>query len=73
MYCVKIPPKEKSAIGMPAFARRAKASSKYSGIFIFKILKEKPKIIPIVKALDIIDLIIFLIAGIIFVLFCYKV
>ena len=44
---------------MPAFARRAKASIKYSGIFIFKILNENPKIIPIVKALDIIDLIIF--------------
>jgi len=60
LYWVNIPPKAKSAIGIPALASRFNASVRKYGMGIWDKLNKKPKIIPIVNAFDKIDFNIFL-------------
>ena len=60
LYWVNIPPRAKSAIGIPALASKFNASVRKYGIGIWDTLNKKPKIIPTVNAFDKIDFNIFL-------------
>ena len=55
LYWVNIPPRAKSAIGIPALASKFNASVIKYGIGIWDTLNKKPKIIPTVNAFDKID------------------